>query len=209
MTGEDPGRPRVEAAAAVGWQLGYAYGIEAGYRAGIAAADQAWRELSEARLHVVEPQQVIFIEGERLMRPTWRERRAEREATLRDGHAAGLHRGRTPYECPLCPVKVPPLQHKGHYGADERPMHYCTNDDRTACGKFAGMVYQYSATWENVTCAECRGPVGGGDGDAPTKAEREAWLAGRGPITGDEVLKFAPGACGVCGASWGTVHQHG
>ena len=40
--------------------------------------------------------------------------------------------------------------------ADERPMHYCTDDDRTACGKFAGMVYQYTAVRERVTCKECQ-----------------------------------------------------
>jgi hypothetical protein len=37
---------------------------------------------------------------------------------------------------------------------DERPMHW-GNDDRTACGKFSGMVYQYTDDRRNVTCAEC------------------------------------------------------
>lgn len=38
---------------------------------------------------------------------------------------------------------------------DEWPMHYCADDDRTACGKFAGMVYQYASIWQSVTCREC------------------------------------------------------
>lgn len=63
-------------------------------------------------------------------------------------------------------------------------------------------------------CTFC--PVGGGDGDAPTNAEREAWLKRPGPITGDEVLRFAPkadlpgqGACPGCGGSCLHPDLHG
>lgn len=52
---------------------------------------------------------------------------------------------------------VPPIGPEndlGVYGIDERPMHW-GDDDRTACGKFSGMVYQYTDDQRKVTCAEC------------------------------------------------------
>jgi len=49
---------------------------------------------------------------------------------------------------------IGPENDLGVYSIDERPMHW-GDDSRTACGKFSGMVYQYTDDQRKVTCTEC------------------------------------------------------
>ncbi len=66
------------------------------------------------------------------------------------GTCVALGDRRYPREDPMSGISSPDSQEI----AEERPMHY-GDDDRTACGKFSGMVFQYTAGWANVTCSEC------------------------------------------------------
>jgi hypothetical protein len=119
----DPAAARIGAAAAVGWQLGYAYGVEQGFKAAAAAANAAWHP---ERMSVVEPDPVMFVAGERVKPMTWRERKEARLATLREGHGAGLH-PEPVRECPLCLIAL------GCYGCGhpvaEHGVNGCTQVD--------------------------------------------------------------------------------
>lgn len=94
----DPALARVQAAAAAGWALGNAHGLEAGYRAGLAEMSDAWRAASG---------QKVFTASEWVDKPSAAERKAERVAILVQAHDAGLHVGRMPVnDCTKCAESV-------------------------------------------------------------------------------------------------------
>jgi hypothetical protein len=71
---------------------GYIAGLQAGYAARCREEADEWEEETSHR---------VYLSGQFYDRPTAAERLAEREATLREGHAAGLHDVPRP-ACPLC-----------------------------------------------------------------------------------------------------------
>jgi hypothetical protein len=72
---------------------GYIAGLQAGYAARCREEADEWEEETSHR---------VYLSGQFYDRPTAAERLAEREATLRQGHAALLHLGRVVLACPLC-----------------------------------------------------------------------------------------------------------
>jgi hypothetical protein len=78
------------------WYIG---GLIAGYAARCREEADEWEEESAAR---------VYVRGQFYDRPTAAERLAEREATLRQGHAALLHVGRIVLACPVCRMRDTP-----------------------------------------------------------------------------------------------------
>jgi hypothetical protein len=87
--------------AAPTWPAAYVAGLQAGYWARIGEENDRWRASIE-RYDVVEEPHFVRIGGKIERCWTWREREADRIATLREGHAAGLHADRLAYGCPGC-----------------------------------------------------------------------------------------------------------
>jgi hypothetical protein len=69
---------------------GYLAGLEVGYFLRVGEENERWRR-SIGRFDVAEPERVMIIDKVRIVRWTWREREADRLATLQEAHAAGLH----------------------------------------------------------------------------------------------------------------------
>jgi len=80
--------------AAPTWPAAYVAGLQAGYWARIGEENDRWRASIE-RYDVVEEQKFVRIGGKIERCWTWREREADRLETLRQGHAEGLHAGRS------------------------------------------------------------------------------------------------------------------
>lgn len=77
-------------------------GLRTGYWARVGEENERWRE-SVHRLDVVETERFVRIDGRMIRVWSWRDRAANRENTLREGHAAGLHESRWPVlGCPVC-----------------------------------------------------------------------------------------------------------
>ncbi len=84
---------------------GYVAGLEAGYFVRVGEENERWRrKVATSRVSVVEAPQFVMVNGERVKRWTWRERKADRLATLAEAHAAGLHADRPADRagCPGC-----------------------------------------------------------------------------------------------------------